>query len=240
MLTMNNRIGILLWTAASIGFLHTLMGPDHYLPFIVMARARKWSVARTLWITAACGLGHVASSVVLGIVGIALGIGVNSLVDIESVRGNLAAWALTAFGLVYLIWGVRHAIRRKPHTHFHVHDHGTGHQHEHSHVEEHAHIHEGTEKKNITPWVLFVIFILGPCEPLIPILMYPAAQNSIEGLVQVSVVFSVTTVATMLLIVLSSVWGLSMIPFGKMERYTHATAGAMILLSGLAIQFLGL
>ena len=27
--------------AASLGFLHTLLGPDHYLPFVVMARAKR-------------------------------------------------------------------------------------------------------------------------------------------------------------------------------------------------------
>jgi hypothetical protein len=33
----------LILTAASIGFFHTLLGPDHYLPFIMMSWARKWS-----------------------------------------------------------------------------------------------------------------------------------------------------------------------------------------------------
>ena len=46
-------------TAASIGLFHTLLGPDHYLPFIVMAQARKWSLVKTTCITALCGAGHV-------------------------------------------------------------------------------------------------------------------------------------------------------------------------------------
>jgi len=33
---MSNELMILLVTAASIGFFHTLLGPDHYLPFIVI------------------------------------------------------------------------------------------------------------------------------------------------------------------------------------------------------------
>ena len=40
---MSPDISILLVTAASIGFIHTLTGPDHYLPFIVMSKARKWT-----------------------------------------------------------------------------------------------------------------------------------------------------------------------------------------------------
>ena len=41
-------IGLLLLTAASIGFIHTLLGPDHYLPFVAMSAARGWSSRRTL------------------------------------------------------------------------------------------------------------------------------------------------------------------------------------------------
>ena len=44
--------------ALYIGFFHTLIGPDHYLPFIVMARARRWSMFKTGWITVLCGIGH--------------------------------------------------------------------------------------------------------------------------------------------------------------------------------------
>ena len=58
---MSTEINILIATAASIGFIHTLIGPDHYLPFIMMSKARGWSVAKTLWITLACGVGHLLS-----------------------------------------------------------------------------------------------------------------------------------------------------------------------------------
>ena len=45
---MESDLGILALTAATIGFVHTITGPDHYLPFIVIGRARRWSLARTL------------------------------------------------------------------------------------------------------------------------------------------------------------------------------------------------
>jgi len=231
---------ILLITAASIGFFHTLFGPDHYLPFIVMAKARKWSVVKTTWVTFLCGLGHVGSSILLGSIGVAFGIGVNKLVFIESGRGNIAAWLFIAFGLVYFIWGMRQAYRKKPHKHIHVHSDGTYHSHDHTHQDRHLHVHDQPKKKNITPWVLFVIFVLGPCEPLIPILMYPAATNSISGMILVSIVFAVITITTMLGIVLAGSFGLNYLPLGRLERFTHAIAGATILLSGIGIQFLGL
>lgn len=98
-------------TAASIGFFHTLMGPDHYLPFIVMSKANGWSLAKTSWITILCGLGHVLSSVLLGFVGIALGMVVFKLENVEAARGSLAAWLLIIFGFTYFIWGLFRVFR---------------------------------------------------------------------------------------------------------------------------------
>jgi ABC-type nickel/cobalt efflux system permease component RcnA len=233
---MENDLNILMATAATIAFVHTVFGPDHYLPFIVLSRARGWSIVKTIWITLLCGIGHVGSSIVLGAIGIGAGIGVSKLIGIESYRGNIAAWAFLAFGLVYTVWGIRRAIFNKPHKHYHTHTNGTVHVHDHTHQSSHDHLHG----KNITPWILFIIFVLGPCEPLIPILMYPAAQRSTWGIIQVSLIFSTITILTMIVLVVLATYGLKMVTFGRLERYTHAIAGATICLSGLAILFLGL
>ena len=88
--------------------------------------------------------------------------------------------------------------------------------------------------------VLFVIFVFGPCEPLIPILMYPAAKNSFLGLVVVTSMFGIVTIATMLSIVLLSRAGVNFIPLAGAQRFAQVIAGATICLCGLAIQFLGL
>lgn len=236
---MTQELTILAITAASIGFFHTLFGPDHYLPFVVMSQTGKWSMLKTTWITVLCGIGHILSSIILGFVGIGLGFAVIKLEAIESVRGSFAAWALIAFGLVYFVWGLRKAFRNKPHKHLHAHDGKPEHTHAHTHQTSHVHIHQDKTAVSLTPWVLFVIFILGPCEPLIPILMYPAAQNSLFGVLLVAAIFGTVTITTMLSIVLISSFGISFLPMKRMERYTHAIAGATIFLSGMAIQFLG-
>jgi sulfite exporter TauE/SafE len=236
---MNTDVAILCGTAATIGFVHTVLGPDHYLPFIVMNRARDWSTVKTAWITFFCGVGHVLSSVVLGLIGIAFGIAVMKLESLEALRGTLAAWGLIAFGFAYAGWGIQRALRNRPHTHLHLGGSGAP-IHSHTHDGVHFHTHEPEEKANITPWILFTIFVLGPCEPLIPLLMYPASQHSLSGTVLVALVFSAVTISTMLAIVLAASWGISFARFGKLERWTHAMAGGAICLSGLAIQFLGL
>jgi len=234
------ELSALVYTAAGLGFIHTLLGPDHYLPFIAMAQSGGWSTRKTLWITILCGLGHVLSSVVIGLLGIALGIGVSKLERIESARGDLAAWALIAFGLVYLAWGLRKAFRNRPHDHTHAHAGGTVHNHVHRHWGLHVHSHSQPAGKKMTPWVLFTIFILGPCEPLIPLVMYPAAQDNAGGIFMETALFSLVTVVTMTTIVLVTLSGISFLPVARLERFMHAISGGIILLCGLSVRFLGL
>ncbi len=237
---MSSEALALIVTAASLGCFHTVLGPDHYLPFVVMARTGRWSLAKTTWVTVLCGFGHVGSSVLLGMVGIAFGIGLTRVEVTEGFRGDVAAWALIAFGLVYCIWGVRRAVRNRPHTHWHLHADATGHLHTHVHTDEHLHIHDAEAASNLTPWILFTIFVLGPCEPLIPLLMYPAAKASLWGLALVTMIFGGATILTMLGIVLTCSLGVARLPLGRLDRYSHAFAGAAIFACGVAIESFGL
>jgi sulfite exporter TauE/SafE len=234
-----NELIILLTTATSIGFFHTLFGPDHYLPFIVLSKANRWSILKTGVVTFLCGLGHIMSSVILGFIGIGLGISVFKLESIESARAEIAAWLLIIFGFTYFIWGMHKIFLRKPHAHFHQHD-DSAHYHAHNHLEEHSHIHNFDKKQNLTPWILFTIFIFGPCEPLIPILMYPAAKGDMMAVLLVVSVFGLMTITTMMVLVLCFAMGLAKIPLSGLIKYSHALAGLIILLCGGAIKFLGL
>ena len=239
---MTPEITVLALAAASIAFVHTVLGPDHYLPFIAMARARKWTMATTLRVTLICGLGHLVGSVLLGMVGIAIGTQLGSLEWLESVRGELAAWLLMGFGLAYMVWGLRHAWLKRPHRHWHNHG-GLPHFHDHGQVEGREHV-SAHEQGNITPWVIFVIFVLGPCEPLIPLLMYPAARESTMGVIMVTGVFGVVTVATMTGVVVAAMLGLDKMKlqtrFQDMARFSHAAAGGTLLICGVSVAFLGL
>jgi nickel/cobalt exporter len=212
MLPLSPEVMVLLASAASIAFLHTMMGPDHYLPFVSMAVARRWSWGRVLSITLICGSGHVLGSVLLGLLGIWLQAEAGDLVSIEGWRGDLAAWLLFSFGLVYLAWGIRYAGRHE------------------------VHHHSSTRPQ----WIIFIVFILGPCEPLIPLLMYPAAKASIAGVLLVTGVFAVVTLMTMLVAVALSFYSIQKMHFPGMCRYEHALAGATISTCGASILFLGL
>ena len=236
---MSEQLGILALSAAAIALFHTLLGPDHYLPFIAMARAQGWSLARTATITALCGAGHILSSVLLGAVGIALGLAASFFEPLDEIRGSLAAWAFMSFGLVYLAWGLRQARKNAPHSHAHPHTDGYVHDHGHAHGGEHVHVHEDGATR-LTPWVVFVIFALGPCEPMIPVIMYPAVKGNYLDLIAVTAVFGAVTMTSMLAVVLGASLGLKSIPLRSWDRYSHALAGATLFLCGAAMQFFGL
>jgi sulfite exporter TauE/SafE len=229
--------------AVSLGFLHCVSGPDHYVPFVAMARVGSWSMRKTVLVTILCGAGHIASSAVLGMLGVALGLiafqlgtdysleSDGSLIArTEIFRGELAAWLLLGFGLVYFVWGIVHAVRRLRA----------------GKLPSPKEVVQDAEKKaseinaragSMTPWVLFVIFLFGPCEILIPLVIVPAAQADLWSALWVVLLFGVTTVVTMTVIVVLVLRGISFLSFRKAEIYGHAVAGLVVLLCGFAVKF---
>jgi sulfite exporter TauE/SafE len=235
---MNEQLTLLIGTAASLGFIHTLLGVDHYVPFIALSKSLNWSKIKTLWVTTLCGIGHILSTVLIGVIGIALGLSISKLESIENARGEIAGWLLIAFGLGYTIYGLIKAKYKHSHTHYHIEENIT-HSHEHNHSSiEHKHIHKEPEK--ISSWTLFIIFVFGPCEALIPVLMIPAAQHSISGLIMVILIFGTATIVTMLVMVMLGLYGIEILPQKKLEKHIHTIAGLTILLCGIGVQFLGL
>ena len=232
---MSTELQVLLITAVTISCLHTVTGPDHYLPFIALSRARNWSAGKTAIWTLFCGLAHVGSSVLLGLLGIALGWSLTKIGGLETLRGGLAGWALLTFGLLYTVWGLKRAWQNRAHKHFDVYDNGDIYVYEHRH--------EGVvylqERTKVTPWIMLIIFGLGPCEPLIPLLTYPAAQHSGYGMVMLVTVFTLFTLLTMLLMVMLGYYGFYLLRTSYLERYVHALGGFTILVCGIGMVYLG-
>ena len=220
---MENPSGALIGLAASIGLVHTLIGVDHTLPFVMLSRAQKWSLSRLLGITLLCGTGHVLSSVILGLFGISVGVAIERLEIIEARRGQMAAWLLIGFGLAYAIWSL-HRERKKRAS-----------------VELAPDLSaDKMRRRAVTVWSLFIVFVLGPCEPLIPILMAPAFEHMWSTVVGVILVFGLVTLGTMSLLVTIGYFGLKLPVFSFLERHVHTVSGLAIAASGLAIQVLGI
>jgi sulfite exporter TauE/SafE len=231
---MLNELQVLIITAISIAALHTLAGPDHYLPFIALSRARGWSASKTIGWTLICGSGHVLSSVLLGLGGAALGWSLSTLTVFEGVRGGIAAWSMLCFGLVYGCWGLWFAAKNARHKHFDLEGEDGLFVYEHRH----GSVIAPKERYKVTPWIMFVIFILGPCEPMIPLLYFPGAKNSLIGMAVLIMVYTIVTLLTMLVMVLFGYYGVRFINTGKLEKYVHALGGLTIFTCGFGMIFL--
>jgi hypothetical protein len=205
---MSPDMSMLCLSAVSIGVIHTLLGPDHYLPFVAMSKAGGWTARKTLGVTIACGLGHVASSVVIGIVGLLLGIAVMKLEAFETLRGDMAAWVLIGFGLAIVVWAARGMAGRQA----------------------------VASAPAWTPWLAFLVFVLGPCEPLIPMLMIPAARLDAGAVAIVVAVFAVATVGTMSIVVMVMRLGLSGLQMRSSNCVSHVVAGLAIMACGVLVK----
>jgi len=230
-----SEMQVLILAAISIACLHTLTGPDHYLPFIALSKSRGWSFAKTIGWTVICGCGHVWSSVLLGLGGAAIGWSISKISFLETIRGGIAGWALLVFGLFYSIWGLWRAYKNNPHKHFDLGDSGELYVYEHKHGEAVL----PADRHKVTPWVMFIIFLLGPCEPMIPLLYFPAAKSSWIGMLTLIVVYTVCTLLTMVVMVILGYYGLAFLKTEKLERYIHAIGGFTIFTCGVGMVFMG-
>jgi sulfite exporter TauE/SafE len=171
----------------------------------------------------------------LGLIGAALGWNLSKIKWVENIRGGIAGWLLLLFGLVYGIWGLWRAYQNKSHKHFDVSDNENIYVYEHKHGEAVL----PTERHKVTPWVMFIIFLLGPCEPMIPLLYFPAAQHSWYGMVLLIIVYTLCTLIAMITMVVLGYYGLAFIETDKLEKYMHALGGLTLFICGVGMVFLG-
>jgi hypothetical protein len=206
----------LLVSAVSVAFFHAL-APDHWLPFVALARSAHWRMSRLAWLTLLAGLGHVTSSLLLGALGLWAGLAVQRLQGAEAWRGSIGVWLLIGFGVSYILWGFKHARHHHPHVS----------------IQDVAKIYAA---KRV--WMLFAIMVFGPCEPLIP-LMFVASQQGLGAVWAIGLVFSVVTVAMVVGQSCLSYAGVRLISAPWMERYAHVLAGLTILLTAVFVLVVG-
>jgi hypothetical protein len=92
----------------------------------------------------------------------------------------------------------------------------------------------------VTPLVLFMIFVMGPSEPLIPLLFYSGVKHSIYEITVLVTSFTITTVLTMLGMVFLGRFGYSaLFNTEKIERYMGLVSGLVVTICGVGMVFLG-
>jgi sulfite exporter TauE/SafE len=184
-----------------------------------------------------CGIGHILSSLVIGLICVSLGMYFMRITNIQVANGTIAAWLMTVLGTVYTIWGIRQSFKNKNQNNIIVNTAENIKQNQQEDVKSNR---SKTKHENSAIWFLLIIFILAPNEPLLPLILYPASTNNYFIMVLVSVVFGVMTIAAMLGMTFLGIYGVRLIHFNKFERHIHTIAGLSILLCGLAILLLKL
>jgi len=207
-----SSLTVLLWSTATIGVVHAL-APDHWVPFVSIGQAQQWSKTKLVGVTLLSGLGHVGVSILLGGIGLMLGFSLSGLEAVESHRAEVAGLLLIVFGLVYAAWGLKQA--RAPHA-------------------------PPNPKRTVTIWALVAIFVLGPCEPLIP-LMFVSAAHGWPAVLAVSGLFAGITLAMMTGQALLGYLGVNLFKFVRINHhYSHVIAGLVIVSTGLMVMALGI
>ncbi|XP_038988253.1 uncharacterized protein LOC103704987 isoform X1 [Phoenix dactylifera] len=149
---------------ATISLLHSFI-PTHWLPFSIVGRAQKWSLSRTLLVTAAFGaVLHVISTSLLGIAAITMA---TTIAGEETVH-RLASLFLIILGGSYVLLFLFGK---------------GGHSHSHNHP---------MEKLAVTGLIL--VPALSPCATTLPVFLAVGNSSSMMVLAIVVLLFSTVTV----------------------------------------------
>lgn len=194
-----------------IAFSHTIIGVDHYLPFIFLSKANNWSFSKTILLTLFCGLIHIISA--LGISYCAKYMYLPFLST--SFRSSIVGWLFISFGLIYLLISIKKSLKDKYKIEYLI------------------------NKKTIYT-MLFTVFLVGPCEPLIPIVLLPSLQGNTNLIIISVLTFSITTIFTMILSVAISLQGINMVFKAIPVRLMNIIAGLILIFCGSGILFLEL
>ncbi|MDB6166835.1 MAG: hypothetical protein JWQ83_1975 [Lacunisphaera sp.] len=195
-------------TGFGAAFLHAAI-PTHWLPFVIVGRARGWSRRRILTAVALAGGGHIVATTALG-VGLAwFGVGLNERFD-------------TAFhwmaGAILVGLGVWLAFR-VPHGHACHHCQG--------HPEK---LQPGTTDRAAL-WGLFLTLTLSPCELFLPVYL-TAAPYGWPGIAWLSAVLGFATLGGMLTLTWLTLHAVQRLRW--LERLDERVIGGLLCVLGVA------
>lgn len=232
-----------LTTIAALGFplafLHAAI-PTHWLPFVLVGRARSWARGKILAVTLAAGLGHVALTTALGLALAWFGFQLN-----EKLGGAfvwIAAGILALMGLYYL-WrqarglGICH--HHPPGSHHHADAH-CGEEIDHTHWEDELKDSPLTSARvgdSAAVGGLFVMLTISPCEAFLPVYV-AGVQFGWRGFVVLSVILAVAALAGMTLFTWLAVQGFDRIRIHRFERNEAGWLGLIFLVLAAVVVLL--
>jgi ABC-type nickel/cobalt efflux system permease component RcnA len=219
-------------TGFTVAFFHAAI-PTHWLPFVLVSRARHWGRAKTLAVTALAGLGHVALTSLLGLAIAWFGFQLEEKVGWFPwlAGGLLLAFAAFYFWRQWTGTGICH--HHTPGSEHHADEH-CGEEREQSHWQEELKSSPLVSAK-AGEWTavsgLFVMLTLSPCEGFLPV-YFSGVQFGWKGFVVLSVILAVATLAGMTLFTWLALVGFERFRLKTFERYEAGLLGALFAILG--------
>lgn len=200
---MQNTAISLIGATFFIALTHAIM-PNHWMPFALIGKGQKWSLTKTISITAIAGLGHSITTTILGFIIAFLGFHITKYA--ETIAEPLAGTILIILGIVFVTIGrLRH---------------GT-----------HNHNHSKFSDKTIAI-SLFAMLSLSPCVAALPLFL-AASTFSWSTLVLLSIILSTTTVSGMLVLTTLAYTGVRKINLCSIEEYEKEIIGGILVIIGI-------
>lgn len=192
-------------------FLHAAM-PTHWLPFVLVGRAQRWSLMRVMTVAVTAGLAHIASTALVGSLIVAAGLALNAWIG--GLLPHLSAALLFIFGAFYLA----RASLQKPIT-------ATGPE---------AEVPEPAVSDRAAFWGLVLMMAVTPGEVLLPIYLSSATEG-VAALGLLTLSFAAGTVLGMTLLSALASAGYSILRLERWARYEGAILGISLIVIGLLV-----
>jgi ABC-type nickel/cobalt efflux system permease component RcnA len=226
----------LISVAVATALFHTLI-PDHWLPFVLVGNARGWRVGRTIAVSGLSALIHVALSVALGM--LALAVGITTAEAVGETLEHAGSVMLILFGAVYAVW----AWRKGGHFHpggFRIHDERDAtvcDGDEGDANPEHLHYHADQqliERRNA--WWLAVIVGINPCVLILPVIFATASRGT-AAVAATCIAYAVPTALLMVGLSAAGVAGGRRFRLPVAARFMEVGSGLLIAALGLFLLF---
>ncbi|HRZ87463.1 MAG TPA: hypothetical protein P5287_06580 [bacterium] len=196
--------------ALVISLVHAVL-PTHWLPFVLVGRARKWTKRRIMLVAAAAGVGHVGATIVLGFLVFLLGFKIAEYAghSVHLISGSF----LILIGAVFCANHFRH---------------------------HHHHHHGAPDKEYLTDKAavlsLFGLMTFSPCEAILPVFL-AAGTVGWKTVVPLLAIILVGTVSVMLLLVWLASSGLERVKSKLLETCEYLVVGMILIVLGLLVIF---
>jgi hypothetical protein len=211
-------------TGFSIAFFHAAI-PTHWLPFVLTARAQRWSRSKTLLITAMAATGHASFTAALGLIVAWLGIALSD--RIGALFPWIAGGVLISFGLFYIV----RQLTGHTHTHFHL-----GHaRHTHDHAHDHGGRRMSLSKSDLAAISsLLALLTFSPCEAFVPVYV-SGIRYGWHGFALLTIILTVATIAGMVAFTGLALTGIEQVKLRAFEKYEAGVMGALLCAVGVLI-----